>query len=321
MRQISPAVEFYSIDEQFFDAAFLEQCLGCPPREAVERLQARVFEATGIPVTIGVARSKTLAKLASKAAKPFGCRVLAEQEETQKLLAEQPIEKITGVAERTRRKLEPYGIRTALDFAAADRRLIRKLLTKTGEELWWELHGTQVKPLQTTRPPHKVIARGGSVGRATNDPDRIYALVVRNLERLIEALDFYEVHCDHLGLELQGADSGFVADRFSLPQSTAQFALLAPAAAELFRRLWRPGETIQYMHVVATGLRSRSLVQRSLFAETTPRQREAANAKRKINDSVGRFMVRSGATLPLYDLYCDRASSYEICDIHGKSCF
>ena len=58
-------------------------------------------------------------------------------------------------------------------FAAADRAFIRWLLTKRGEDLWWELNGTSVMPILTARPEHKFVSRGGSIGRASRDWSRL----------------------------------------------------------------------------------------------------------------------------------------------------
>jgi hypothetical protein len=61
--------------------------------------------------------------------------------------------------------------------------------------------------------------------------------------------------------------------------------------------------------------------QRGLFKPPEEQARSVAKVKREINAAVGRFALRSGATLPLYDMYWDEAQSYDICDVHGKICF
>ena len=65
----------------------------------------------------------------------------------------------------------------------------------------------------------------------------------------------------------------------------------------------------------------REFAQRGLFDSPDPRQKALAEVKRQINERVGRFTLRSGATLPLTDLYADETSSYDICDIYGKTYF
>src|SRR5262249_58226860 len=94
------------------------------------------------------------------------------------------------------------GIHTCLEFAQADRRLIRMLLTVVGERLWWELNGEPVVPINTKRPPHQMLSRGGSLGAATADANRLYAWLVRNLERLTEELEFHEVRAGKLTVEV-----------------------------------------------------------------------------------------------------------------------
>src|SRR3972149_2151960 len=146
----SHAVEYYSIDEMFFDASSMDF-------HDAKALQDLILEQTGVPVSVGVSLSKTLAKLASSSGKPLGCGVAVDKADVQRLLHDRPVEKITGIAKRSARRLEAYGIRTCEDFARADRRLIRRLLTQRGEPLWWELGGTPALPLHTTRTAHKNI--------------------------------------------------------------------------------------------------------------------------------------------------------------------
>jgi hypothetical protein len=61
--------------------------------------------------------------------------------------------------------------------------------------------------------------------------------------------------------------------------------------------------------------------QRSLFDDASPKTAQLAETKRQINQTLGRFAVRSGCTLPLQDGHSDSANDYDICDIYGKSCF
>jgi len=310
LQTVSPTVEYYSIDEMFFDAG------GVDPG----KLQQRILRDVGVPVTIGISKTRALAKLASDNAKPFGCWTATSTEQIAELLADRPVEEITGIAGRSRRKLELSGIKTCADFAKADRRLIRRLLTKTGEVLWWELNGTPVTTISTTRLPHKILSRGGSVGKATDDPARCEAWIVRNVERLIEALDYHLVFCEQIALAVEFKDASAAGRRANLPAATADYGQIVSATLSLWKQIWR-GQTLAYMHVLAERLSSRRCFQRGLFDQPTAQQQRLADAKRQINERVGRFALRSAATLPLTQLYADRANNYEVCDIQGKSCF
>ena len=307
VRSISPLVEYYSIDEQFFVAGNINP----------ETLQRDILNYVGVPVSIGIAPTKTLAKLISDSAKPFGCGVIADDRDRLNLLRDRPVTDITGIASQRAKRLAEYGVTTCEQFANADRRLIRRLLTKSGEDLWFELNGESVIPVLSARPEHKFISRGGSIGRASNDRRRIEAFIVRNVERLVEALAYYRLCCDKLILSLSFTDQPERSLRTSLLGSRADFEALLQAALYLLPLAWRPlNSPIHYMHVIAAGLRPTANRQRSLFE-----QPQLNDIKQNINNTVGRFAIRSGATLPLVDVYGDCANEYDICDIYGKSCF
>jgi DNA polymerase V len=87
-------------------------------------------------VTVGIAHTRTLAKLVSDTAKPFGASALLDRDAEWALLVQQPATAISGIAARRAARFAPYGIATCLDFAFADRRLIRELRTIAGEQLW-----------------------------------------------------------------------------------------------------------------------------------------------------------------------------------------
>ena len=320
VKLISPRVEFYSIDESFFQAVDTSHA-------AAERLQQSMLHRIGVPVSIGIAPTKTLAKLISDSSKPFGCGVMHDEADRRAILHDRPVTDITGIAKRSARRLAQQGIVTCEQFANADRAMIRWLLTKRGEDLWWELNGTSVLPVLTKRPEHKFISRGGSIGRASNDFERVKAFVIRNVERLVEALCYYKVACDQLTLSLLFRDAPERGARRSLLGTTADFERLAGAALEMLPQAWQPRQaSVHYMHVIAGSLWSAKNRQLGLFDHDhlhyNPQLSDAiTEVKRKINTQVGRFALRTGSTLPLADVYADPANEYDICDIHGKMCF
>jgi nucleotidyltransferase/DNA polymerase involved in DNA repair len=317
VREASPAVEYYSIDEFFFAAVPLP---GLSLQETAEALRDRAWRELRLPVTVGVGRSKTLTKLISDTAKPFGALALLGPEAEAELLARRPVSDITGIAGRRAASLARHGVHTCLDFARADRRLVRMLLTVTGERLWWEANGEPAQPLHTERPPHKVLSRGGSLGEVTADPDRLWGWAVRNLERLVEELEYHAVQVGRLAVYLgrrAGPGAGGEA-RLGVP--TDRFDLLLEAAWLALRRAWG-GWAVDRMHLVASRLQYPRAVQPGLFEPPAERAEAVARVKRAVNERVGRFVVRSGATLYVNDVYRDKAQSYDICDVRGKMCF
>src|SRR5436305_3664683 len=128
---------------------------------------------------IGLAGTRTLAKLFSDTGKPFGAVAVLTRDHERELLAKMPVTEISGIAGRRAARLAPYGIRTCLDLADADGRLVKQLLTKTGHELWLELNGTRITPIRPKRPPHKILARAGSLLGDVADPAALCAWCVR----------------------------------------------------------------------------------------------------------------------------------------------
>jgi nucleotidyltransferase/DNA polymerase involved in DNA repair len=317
LKTISPTVEWYSIDEFFFEV--LDDPKYAPQKTAIA-VRDRVSQAVGVPVTVGIGRSKTLAKLFSDTAKPFGARVAVDRGEEESLLKKLAVTEISGIAARRGARLAEHGITTCLEFARADRRLIRMLLTATGEDLWWELNGTPAHKLCTDRPPHKMIARGGSLGESTSDPERLHAWVVRNLERLIGELEFYAVKAGSLHLWLGYTEGGGVSAAAPLLAPTDRFDLLLDALRFAVERCWS-GVAVNRMHLMAGKLARPSCVQRGLFEPPGEQAAAVAEIKREVNAKCGRFTLRSGATLPLTEVYRDAAQNFDICDVRGKMCF
>ena len=316
LKTVSPQVEYYSIDEMFFDASELERYFQLPLKGAVRALQTLVQEQVGVPVSIGIAPSRTLAKLGSDASKPFGVQVIDKQCES--FLRSQPVGELCGIGGKSAKKLHDRNIHTCWDFRKADRLMIRNLLTIKGEALWWELQGDAVNPIQTTRPPHKAIARGGSCGGKTTDPARIRAWAVRNIERLIEALDHHRVYARHISLQIDANKTALWLGRTPLMVPSASFRMIYDAVIPMLEAA-PTTHPVSHMHIIAENLTWRDKIQRSLFFEEA--QSPLDQLKRNINQKLGRFAIRSAETLPLHEIYHDATHSYDICDVSGKMCF
>lgn len=318
IKEQSPRVEFYSIDEMFFIAQDADI-------QVAQGLQRAIAQRVGVPASVGIAPTKILAKLCSDSAKPLGCKVVASESQRAALLEGLPVTEVSGIGSRSAAKLAQHGIVTCDQFASAERAFIRWLLHKPGEDLWWELNATPVLEVLPARKAHKFIARGGSIGKPSRDRQRVAAFVVRNVERLVEALHYHQVCCDTLTLELSFREVRSRAVRCTMMGSTSELKALRDAALWLLPRTWLPAEaTVHYMHVIAGGLRPRGYRQLSLFADYGERQEKddrVEQVQHTINATVGRFALRSAATIPLTDVYGDIASNYDICDIYGKSCF
>lgn len=314
VKEYSPLVEYYSVDEFFMS-------VDSDPYAFALSIQRAILERVRVPVTIGVARTKILAKLVSDLAKPFGALVLVGREEEEKLLASRPVSDITGIAARSAAKLLAHGIQTCLDFARARPSLIRQLLTVTGERLCYELQGYKALPILANRPLHKMVSRGGSIGKPSADADVQWAWAVRNLERLTEALEQHGVYAGKLTLLLDFKHGPSTGATTSFGAPTRRFDVLLQAAAYLWPKVLLQGAALYRMHYIASHLQYAGAVQLGLFDPPDERNEAIRKLKQDVGTRHGRFSLRSAATLPLTEIYADDSHGYEICDIPGKTCF
>lgn len=310
MRYLSHTTETYSVDECFFQL---------PDREAPEKFALTVRDTikkhVGLPITVGLGRSKTLAKLISDTAKPFGAKVVLGPEAERIFLVKMPIMAVAGIAGRRAQRLQRFGIRTCLDYINTDPRTIREVLTVEGLKLWHELRGDPVLPLLTSRKRYQILTRGGSVGQPTLNKERGWGFVARNLERLIEELQFHKLKTAKVELAMQFYRNDFsyvyrVASE-RLESCTDRFDVLVASFQRFFAQCWMSGLRIARMHLLAHNLQPAATAQRGLFDPPEEPYRSIAQAKREINSQIRRFVVRSGATLPLKDVYDDPALNVE----------
>jgi hypothetical protein len=189
--------------------------------------------------------------------------------------------------------------------------------------LWWELNGEPVQAIRPQRPLHKAISRGGSFGETTSDPRVLYAWLVRNIERLVEELHYHQTLVGRLTIWVGYKDgqAGLGQTHISVP--TDRFDFLLDAARPCLRQAYISRVPAQRMHVIAENLHRRDPRPLDLFEPPARHDRAEAVArvKAQINNRMGRFALRSAATLPLDTIYADTANGYDICDVHGKMCF
>ncbi len=320
VRGLSSRVEYHSIDEFFFTIAPLP---GRSFQETAEAIRAEILATVGVSVTVGIARTRLLAKLLAKSAKPEGARAMLDPEEEEALMADRPVKQITGIAGRRAKRLAVWNIETCLDLARADRRLVRELLTASGEALWWELNGDPVTPIHSKRPSHKSLSRGGCLGKSTLDPTVLYAWLIRNLERLIEELEYHDVLAGRLTVWVSYKDGRSGIGKADLTLPSDRFDLLLDVARPCLRSAYIPRAPAWRMQLIAEHLIPKGQAQLGLFdnPEVEANTEAVARLKREINLRQGRFALRSAATLPLATIYQDTANSYDICDVRGKSCF
>ncbi len=184
-----PVVEALSIDEAFLDARGLERITGTPA-EIAARLRREVLAQVGLPLTVGVARTKSLAKVASGVAKPDGLLVV-EPEEEEAFLHPLDVGRLWGVGPVTRRKLAALGIVTVGDLAARpEAELVGALGGAAGRHVHALAHCRDPRPVRTGRRRRSVGAQSALPRGTRAGPEletRLAALVDRVTRRMRKA--------------------------------------------------------------------------------------------------------------------------------------
>lgn len=188
LRQLSPGVEVYSIDEAFIDLG------GMNGREEVvaRQLRATIHQWTGIPVSVGLAPTKTLAKVANRNAKKDKgsggvCALLTEVRQRE-VLRKLEVEDIWGVAARLGRRLRALGIMTADDLRAASPEILRREGGVVVERIGRELRGERCLQFEDASRPAKSVMASRSFGRAVTSAAELEEAVASFVSRAAEKL-------------------------------------------------------------------------------------------------------------------------------------
>ena len=228
----TPVVEGLSIDEAFLDVRGLERISGSPAEIAV-RLRRDVLERVGLPITVGVARTKFLAKVASGVAKPDGLLVVAPGGELA-FLHPLPVERLWGVGRVTASKLRSWGIRTVGEVAKLGEGALISLLGRAA--------GSHLHALAHNRDPRRVRVgrRRGSIGsqralgRSPRSLEEIDTVVVGLVDRVTRRMRAAHRVGRTVVLRLRFGDFSRASRSHTLPQATAHTqTILATARGRL----------------------------------------------------------------------------------------
>ena len=227
----SPVVEPLSIDEAFLDTRGMEAVFGTPEEIAI-RLRAEVRRHVGLPITVGVARTKFLAKVASAVAKPDGLLVVPPGGELG-FLHRLPIEYLWGVGPVTSRKLRAVGLATVRDVArAAEEALVDLLGPAAGRHIYALAHNRDPRRVRGRR--RRTMGSQRALGRrSAKSADDIDATVVAIVDRLARRLRAARRVCRTITLRLRFDDYSRATRASTLSEATAQTQLILATARKL----------------------------------------------------------------------------------------
>ena len=290
-RDTSPLVEGLSIDEAFLDVRGMEHFAGAPATIAA-RLRRRVREEVGLPITVGVARTKFLAKVASGVAKPDGLRVVPPDRELAFLHPLQ-IERLWGVGPVTSQRLREKGITTVGEVARlAEDTLVAILGRASGRHLHALAHNRDPRPVEVRRRRRSMGAQR-ALGRRARSPSELDASLVALSDRLGGRLRAARRVFRTVVLRLRFADFSRVTRSHTLLEaSQATETILATARGLLAAAM----PLIERRGITLIGIALTNLADGNAIQLALPFERERATALDATLDNVRDRFGRTAIT-------------------------
>ncbi|EPQ6966368.1 TPA: Y-family DNA polymerase [Klebsiella oxytoca] len=281
LEELSPRCEIYSIDEAFCDLTGVRNCRDLT--DFGREIRETVLRRTHLTVGVGIAQTKTLAKLANHAAKQWqrqtgGVVDLSNLERQRKLMSLLPVDEVWGVGRRISKKLEAMGIDTVLKLADTDIRFIRKHFNVVLERTVRELRGEPCLGLEEFAPVKQEIVCSRSFGGRITEYHEMRQAICSYASRAAEKLRGEHQYCRFI--------SAFVkTSPFALNEpyygNSASVKLLTPtqdsrdiitAATKCLDAIWRDGHCYQKAGVMLGDFYSQGVAQLNLFDDNAPRQ-------------------------------------------------
>ena len=289
LRQFSPAVEQYSIDEAWVDMTGTERLWGSP-RLAAEKMRMKIWEELGFTVNVGISSNKLLAKMAGDFEKPNKVHTLFPEEVEQKFWP-LPVRDLFLVGAATERKLKLLGIYTIGDLAHADVRILKKRLGKHGETIWHFANGRNADAV--TPEPAENKGYGNSVTTAqdvTNHEDGHQVLL--SLCETVASRMRKDSKCGScLTIHLRTNEFHHFSHQSRLLGATNITGEIYREACRIFDEAWDGVTPLRQLGVQMTRLSGEPYQQFDLFSGMSPQQFER---KLKLDETVDALRDKYG---------------------------
>jgi DNA polymerase-4/DNA polymerase V len=298
LARFSPEVEVYSIDEGFLGLNGLRGLWHKGYRDIADTIRDEVRNEVGITVSVGVSVTRTLAKIASDFHKPDGTTIVAGRK-IGAFLERLQVKDIPGIGANRQALLNKFQIFTAAQYAQAPESFIRRLLGKSGTDLWHELRGTPVFALELAPRLPRSVARTASLGEISGDRAVLRSHLTHHATRLATELVTrrYLAARMTLFLTLKSFEKIALETRFDRP--TNNYFTLSQAVEGALEQLYQASQLYRGCGVVASDIVSAAMVTPDLFGahDCEARQGKVLETMDTINRRYGKGTIQMCAAL------------------------
>lgn len=299
LKNFSPNTEVYSIDEAFVDFTGLTKLYKKNYYKLAEAIQKKIFEETGIPVSIGVSRTKTLAKLASDKSKSYRTHIcLAGKSRIKEILSHTEIQEVWGIGRRLGVKLRGLGVRTALDFVEKDDEWIKKRFGKNGLATKAELMGTIISPVSDEIELPKSISDTKSFLEFSSDLQFLKNELSGHIHETCSRLRKINCKCGTIGVMLKTKDFQTLYEKVRLNVPSDFEFDISRAAFPVLERMYNSGILYRSVGIVLEDFNRNEEEQLQLFNDNEKREQneKLGRSLDKLEQKFGRNIVRTGFT-------------------------
>ena len=304
LEDYAPSIEVYSIDEAFLDLRGLQ---GIDFDAYAKKISSECWRLTSIPVSVGIAPTKTLAKIASKLCKQYpklrgGCYMHRPQD-IEKVLRKYPIEDVWGIGRRSAPKLHSIGVKTAYDFTQLPENAVRKMFALPGVRTWRELRGEPCIEFEDGFEAKQSICVSRSFSQEISNVDELCEQIANFASSMSEKLrQQHSVACEmnvfaYTNRFKEDAPQTYGTQLVHFEHPVNDQRTIVSAAIAAMREVFKPGYGYKKAGVVATHILSASEVVHSLFEDTTALEKEQkiTSAVDVINAAFGKGTIKLAA--------------------------
>ena len=294
LRQFSPVVEQYSIDEAWVDMSGTRRLYG-DPRLAAEQMRRRIFEELGFTVNVGISTNKLLAKMAGDFEKPNKVHTLFPEEMEQKLWP-LPVRDLFLVGAATEKKLKQMGIYTIGDLAHAEEQLLRRKLGKHGQTIWHYANGRNADLVTPEPAENKGYGNAMTTPRDVTDYDYAYQVLLSLCETVAMRMRKDGKCGSCVTVHLRNHAFIYCTHQKMLPGATNITSELFAAACEVFHEAWDGQTPLRQLGVQVSRLSGEPYQQYDLFSGISPERYEKKlrldEAVDALRDKFGEDVIR-----------------------------
>lgn len=297
LKNFSPTVDVYSVDEAFVDLTGLSKLYKMDYVRLVKFLRQKIRDDVDIPVSIGLSSSKTLAKLASDKAKNVSCGVyVIDPEHCYEELHKTKIEEIWGIGKNLTKLFHQSGIINAYELTQKSDEWLDKKVGIRGKEMKHELLGESVSPVTNLVKPPKSIQNTKALGVFTSDINYIKNELNRHIHRSCSNLRSIGAKSSQIGVMLRTKDFRVFYDKKILERPTCYEWEVADIVFDLLNNIYSPDIVYRSSGVVLESIKYDSGEQLYLFSEQKDdtKNQKLAECIDKLESKFGRDVVKTG---------------------------